>query len=343
MYPTLSRRTYWRYCLGVATVSGASGVRGRYAPSPTGALHVGNLRTALVAWLMARHRGGRFILRIEDLDLPRVRPGSSARILADLRWLGLEWDEGPEIGGGFGPYYQSARQDLYRAALARLRAAGHLYPCFCTRAELARIASAPQANEDSLRYPGTCRLLTNRQRQQFVAEGRTAALRFRASEGMLIFEDAIAGRQQESLAERYGDFVVLRGDGIVSYQLAVVVDDALMGISQVVRGADLLTSTFRQLALFAALGYPAPSEFAHVPLLLDETGTRLAKRGAAPGLEAARAKRLTPDLVRGQLAASCGLWPVGEPADLAALLAAFDVSRLVHQQATAAPAGLRWA
>lgn len=302
--------------------------RGRYAPSPTGVQHLGNLRTALLAWLMARSRGGRFVLRIEDLDLPRVRPGSTAGIIDDLRWLGLDFDEGPGSGGGYGPYFQSARQDLYRAAISRLQAGGLVYPCFCSRAELARIASAPQTPDEGPRYPGTCLRLTERQRRRLAAEGRGAALRFHVPETTLTFTDEVAGRQSGSPASRGGDFVVLRSDGVVSYQLAVVVDDALMGVSQIVRGADLLTSTFGQLALFAALGYTAPATFAHVPLLRDETGARLAKRDSATGLEPARTAGATPDQIRGQLAASCGLWPTGMAARLDELLATFAVSRL---------------
>jgi glutamyl-tRNA synthetase len=276
---------------------------------------------------MARRHGGSFILRLEDLDLPRVRPGSTDDILADLRWLGLDWDEGPEADGPFGPYFQSARQDLYRAALAKLDAKGLLYPCFCTRAGLARTASAPQEGDEERRYPGTCRRLTRRQIRQFQTEGRAPALRLKVSDEMLEFTDVVAGSQRQSPA-RLGDFVVLRSDGIVSYQLAVVVDDALMGITQVVRGADLLDSTFRQLALYAALEYSAPFQFAHVPLVRDESGARLAKRDRSVGLEAARERGMTPGSVLGRLAASYGLWAPDEPADLTGLLAAFDDTRL---------------
>ncbi|MGO8950603.1 MAG: tRNA glutamyl-Q(34) synthetase GluQRS [Ktedonobacterales bacterium] len=303
-------------------------MRGRYAPSPTGSLHLGNLRTALLAWLMARSAGGSFLLRIEDLDLPRVRPGSTASILADLAWLGLDYDEGPDVGGITGPFYQSAREYLYQAALGRLQAAGLVYPCYCTRAELLRIASAPQEGEDGTRYPGTCRELTDRQRRRFEAQGRSPAWRFRAPEGIVAFPDDIAGRQEGSVAERLGDFAVRRSDGVFSYQLAVVVDDALMGITQVVRGADLLPSTFRQLALFAALGYPAPTQFAHVPLLLDETGRRMAKRDAGQGLEALRSRGMARDQILGLLAASCGLSVLIQPTDLTELLASFDANRL---------------
>lgn len=300
---------------------------GRYAPSPTGALHMGNLRTALLAWLFARQAGGRFVLRIEDLDLPRVRPGATARMLADLRWLGLDWDEGPEVGGPHGPYFQSARQAIYDAALARLRAAGLVYPCYCTRAELARLASAPQAGDDAPRYPGTCRDLSAAERRAREAAGRRPALRFRAPDAPVHFRDTLHGPREESVAATVGDFLVRRSDGIVAYQLAVVVDDALMGITQIVRGDDLLPSTARQLALYAALGYSPPREYVHVPLLLDRQGARLAKRDGALGLDPVRASGAQPADVLGMLAASCGAWPSGEPASLDALLASFVPDR----------------
>ncbi|HEX6797271.1 MAG TPA: tRNA glutamyl-Q(34) synthetase GluQRS [Ktedonobacterales bacterium] len=305
-------------------------VRGRYAPSPTGALHLGNLRTALLAWLFARHASGRFILRIDDLDLPRVRPGATDRMLADLRWLGLDWDEGPDAGTGgpYGPYVQSARQAIYDAALARLREAGLVYPCYCTRAELARLASAPQAGDDAPRYPGTCRHLTAAECRAREAAGRRPALRFRAPDEPIRFVDTLHGEQTESVAETVGDFLVCRSDGIVAYQLAVVVDDALMGVTQVVRGADLLPSTARQLALYAALGYPPPREYVHVPLLLGADGARMAKREGALGLDPLRERGARPEGVLGMLAARCGLWPSGEPVTLDDLLAAFAPERI---------------
>lgn len=289
---------------------------------------MGNLRTALQAWLLARSSGGQFLLRIEDLDLPRVRPGASADILADLRWLGLDWDEGPDVGGLTGPYFQSDRQLLYLGALARLAAKGLLYPCYCTRAELAQIASAPQPGDDSAPYPGTCRTLSVRRRRELEAQGRRAAWRFRAPERVISFTDAVAGRQEGQVAERFGDFLVRRSDGVIAYQLAVVVDDALMGVTQVVRGADLLPSTFRQLALWDALGYPAPTEFAHVPLLLDPAGRRMAKRDAAEGLPALQARGQGREQVLGMLAQSCGLATSSRPVELVELLESFDRASL---------------
>ncbi len=302
-------------------------VRGRYAPSPTGALHLGNLRTALLAWLFVRAAGGRFVLRIEDLDLPRTRRGAAQTMLADLRWLGLDWDEGPDVGGPFGPYRQSMRQALYDEAIARLREKGLLYPCYCTRAELAQIASAPQGDEGP-RYPGICRHLTAKERAAREASGRRPAWRFIAPESSIQFDDLLSGTISESVAATVGDFVVRRSDGIVSYQLAVVVDDSLMAMTQVVRGADLLASTARQLALYDALGYARPREYAHVPLMLDAAGVRLAKRDAAAGLDALRAAGLAPSQVLASLAASCGLYPAETSTTPANLLAAFDPLRL---------------
>jgi glutamyl-tRNA synthetase len=267
------------------------------------------------------------VLRVEDLDRSRMRPGATARMLSDLRWLGLDWDEGPDVGGAYGPYTQSARQAIYDAALARLRDRGLLYLCYCTRAELARIASAPHGDEGPL-YPGTCRHLSRRERHAREAAGRLPAWRFRAPEAPISFVDRIVGSVTESVAASAGDFVARRSDGIIAYQLAVVVDDALMGITQVVRGADLLASTARQLALYAALGYTPPREYAHVPLALDARGQRLAKRAASFGLERLRESGMKSAEVLGALAASAGFWPESTPATPHELLAAFDPLRL---------------
>ena len=310
-------------------MSGASGARGRYAPSPTGALHLGALRTARLAWLFARAAGGAFILRTEDLDLPRVRPGAARAMLDDLRWLGLDWDEGPDCGGPYGPYVQSARGAIYTGTLARLRAAGLLYPCYCTRAELrsaqdAAIASAPHLTGAPIPYSGVCRNLTEHERRAREAAGRAPSLRFRAPRAPVIFNDRLYGAISERVSETLGDIIVRRSDGVVAYNLAVVVDDALMGVTQVVRGADLLGVTAAQRALATALGYEPPRDYAHVPLATDAAGVRLAKRDAAAGVEGLRARGVTPERVVGALAASVGLWPADEPATPRELLAAFD-------------------
>jgi len=286
-------------------------VRGRYAPSPTGDLHLGNLRTALLAWLFARVAGGQFVLRIEDLDQPRVRPHATERMLADLRWFGLDWDEGPDVGGPCSPYTQSERLDIYRSLLQRLHEAGLVYPCYCTRAEIARVASAPHGNEGP-RYPGTCRQLTEAQRRQQEASGRRPSLRFRVDDERIVsFTDLLAGPVRQHVQQEVGDFILCRSDGIFAYQFAVVVDDALMHLNQIVRGADLLASTPRQILLYEALGFPIPT-FAHVPLVLDEQGHRLSKRAESAGLAPLRAAGLTPAQVTGQLAATCGLVEPGE-------------------------------
>jgi len=283
-------------------------IRGRYAPSPSGDLHMGNLRTALLAWLYAKGMGGKFVLRIEDLDLPRMRAGATERILEDLRWLGLYWDEGPDNGGPYAPYTQSARLDIYQHYLAQLQRQGYIYPCYCSRAEIAHIASAPQQGTDEgPRYPGTCRHLSAVQRKIREASGRRPSWRFRVDdERVVVFNDLLAGPITQQVQQSVGDFIVKRSDGIFAYQFAVVVDDALMRINQVVRGRDLLTSTPRQILLFEALGFPVPA-FAHVPLVLDEQGKRLAKRQQSTGLSPLRAQGATPEQVVGHLAASSGL------------------------------------
>ncbi len=285
--------------------------RGRYAPSPSGDLHLGNLRTALLAWLFARCSDGKFVLRIEDLDQPRVRPGASERMLFDLRWLGLDWDEGPDNGGPYAPYVQSERQEIYRIYLQRLIDKGLIYPCYCSRAEIARAASAPHGNEGP-RYPGTCRYLTQAQRRQHEVNNRRPSLRFRVDDELTIsFTDLLVGPVEQQVQQTVGDFIVCRSDGIFAYQFAVVVDDALMHINQVVRGVDLLESTARQILLFEALGFHVPT-FAHVPLVLDEDGKRFSKRIQSAGLEPLRGKGVTPEQVVGRMAAECGLVDWGE-------------------------------
>ncbi len=304
-------------------------VRGRYAPSPTGDLHLGNMRTALLAWLFARKAGGTFVLRVEDLDQPRVRPGATMQMLEDLRWLGLDWDEGPDCGGPFGPYLQSERQAIYGASLARLQAADLVYPCYCSRAEVARAASAPQgAGDEGPRYPGTCQNLSAAERREREAAGKRPCLRFRAPDRLIEFTDMIAGPVEQNVAQVVGDFIVSRSDGIPAYQFAVVVDDGLMQMKQVVRGADLLSSTARQIALFEALGSAVPL-FGHVPLVVDAQGARLAKREQAAGVGALRAAGAAAEQVVGALAASCGLCGPGEAMSASDLLDVFAPERLV--------------
>ncbi|MGI6495037.1 MAG: tRNA glutamyl-Q(34) synthetase GluQRS [Kiritimatiellia bacterium] len=298
-----------------------SGYVGRLAPSPTGALHLGNARSFLVAWLRARASGGRLILRIEDLDHPKVKPGSAAQILDDLRWMGLDWDEGPDIGGGHGPYVQTRRLDLYASALERLRAAGLVYPCICARRDVEAGQSAPHASEDGLFYPGTCRgrFASYAEARSALPPDRLPAWRFRAPDNAAgRFIDLLCGPQRQCVARETGDFVLARHPAGAGYMLAVVVDDAAMGVTEVVRGGDLLPATHRQLLLHAALGLPSPA-YLHVPLVVGPDGRRLAKRHGDTRLSAFRQAGVPAARIVGFLARSLGWAAPGEellPADL---------------------------
>jgi glutamyl-tRNA synthetase len=259
-----------------------------------------------VAWLSARAAGGRFVLRVEDIDRPRVVPGAEARQLDDLRWLGLDWDEGPDVGGPAAPYRQSEREERYEAALETLDRRGLLYRCDCSRAEIARVASAPHPGEEGPRYPGTCRDHGMAER----AWKRPPALRLRVPAGEVVVEDRWQGIVRQDVAAAVGDFILRRGDGAFAYQLAVVVDDLAMGITEVVRGADLLSSTPRQVLLAELLG-GTPPRYAHLPLVLDADGERLAKRGGGVTLREQRAAGVTPGHLVDALARLLGLRPVG--------------------------------
>lgn len=299
-------------------------VRGRFAPSPTGELHLGNARTALLAWLQARAAGGRFVMRVEDLDPGRSRAEHREGQLRDLRWLGLDWDEGPDVGGAHAPYLQSERGALYEEALGRLAARGLLYECRCSRKEIAAAASAPhQADEEGPPYSGRC--ASGRP-----GRGGPAALRFRVAPGEVEFLDAIHGSVSFRPESETGDFVVRRKDGVASYQLAVVVDDAAMEISHVVRGADLLSSTARQILLYRALGLTSPA-WMHVPLLLAPDGERLSKRMDALSLRHYAEGGVSPRRIVGWLAASCGLASEGEELTPPELLPRFEPARVVNR------------
>ncbi len=307
-------------------------MRGRFAPSPTGPMHLGNARTALLSWLAARAPGGSYIMRVEDLDGPRVRPGAEGHLLDELRWLGLDWDEGPDVGGPAGPYRQSERMDRYADALRRLQEAGVAYPCFCSRAEIAAAAQAPHGpGDEGPRYPGTCRDLARAEAGRR-AQRRRPAWRFRVPAGAIPFEDGVHGPQRRDVSAETGDFVVARADGIPAYQLAVVVDDAAMGVTEVVRGDDLLGSTARQLLLYRALGLAAP-RFAHVPLVNGEDGSRLAKRHGALSLGELRARGADPRAVAGWLAAISGLAPPDARLEPRDLVAGFTLARIARTPA----------
>lgn len=320
-----------RTAVGQSNLQQARAYRGRYAPTPSGPLHLGNLRTALLAWLLARHAGGRFVLRMEDLDRPRMRPGAAARALDDLHWLGLDWDEGPDIGGPYGPYTQSERDPIYVEHIRRLIDAGLVYPCYCSRADVARAASAPHgASDEGPRYPGTCRDPERREEQRRRAGGRAPALRLRVPSGIVSFHDGLYGPVAQDVAATTGDVVVRRADGVPAYHLAVVVDDALMRVSDVVRGADLLDSTPRQIVLYRAFDYAIP-RYLHVPLAVDAEGARLAKRQGAVGLEPLRERGLSPAQVVGALAASAGLVPPGTEATARELLTHVNPAHLSRE------------
>jgi glutamyl-tRNA synthetase len=269
--------------------------RGRLAPSPTGYLHLGHARTFWTAQERARESSGTLILRNEDLDRARCRPEFVAAMFEDLRWFGFDWQEGPYRGGPCQPYAQSERRSFYQTAFDRLRAAGFVYPCTCSRREVALALQAPHAGEDEPIYPGTCRPKAG---QQPNPTTRPVNWRFRVPDGEAIsYEDGGCGPQTFIAGRDFGDFVIWRHDDLPSYQLAVVVDDAAMRITEVVRGEDLLRSTARQLMLYRALGLTAPN-FWHCPLMTDPAGIRLAKRHDSLSLRTLRANGASPAKLR---------------------------------------------
>jgi len=283
---------------------------GRYAPSPTGPLHLGNLRTALLAWLFARWQGARFVMRVEDLDPGRSHQHWIEHQLSDLHALGIDWDGEP--------VRQSERGELYAQAVERLRADGLVYECFCTRAEIREAVTAPHGDRGG-GYPGTCRDLSAAERARRRALGRPPALRVRGDGERVGFEDRLAGAVEGAV----DDLVVRRNDGAFAYNLAVVVDDAAQGIGEVVRGADLLDATSGQLWLAGRLGLKAPQSYAHVPIMLGDDGGRLAKRHGAVTMDERRAFGETPADVRARLAASVGLCEPEERPSPAELLERF--------------------
>ena len=287
---------HWRDCLEQGLVRRSEGYRGRFAPSPTGALHRGNLRTALLSWLAARLAGGQWLLRLDDLDTPRVVPGAEEQIVADLRWLGLDWD-GPVLR-------QSRRRGLYHAVLGALRRGGLLYPCRCSRRLLADV-SAPHSGLNV--YPGFCRV---RPPDWGVIDGRLPSWRLRLADGALLWSERLAQTGVLDGASQVGDVVLRRADGYIAYHLATAVDELAAGITEVVRGVDLWSSTAPQVAVMAALGAEPPA-YAHVPLWCDATGARLSKRDGAEGLAGYRQRGLDAAAVVGELAASLALVPSG--------------------------------
>lgn len=276
--------------------------RGRLAPSPTGLLHVGHARTFWTAYVRAREAGGVLVLRNEDLDPQRSRREFVDAFLEDLAWLGIRWDEGPDVGGPYGPYSQSERREFYLEVWKRLLEGGFIYPCTCSRRELSRIAQAPHEGDEGPMYPGTCRpvprLPGRPDQEREYASPAGVNWRFRVRDGEAVeFEDGNFGARRYVAGQDFGDPLVWRRDDVPAYQLAVVADDAAMRITEVVRGADLLLSTARQILLYRALGLTPPAWY-HCPLVLDEHGERLAKRHDALSVRALRARGMRPEEVR---------------------------------------------
>jgi glutamyl-tRNA synthetase len=301
--------------------------RGRLAPSPTGLVHLGNARTALATWLSVRSSGGTLVWRLEDLDRVRAVPGYAEAAEQDLTWLGLDWDEGPRLGGAHAPYAQSQRIDRYECALDTLLASGRIFPCELSRKDLADIASAPHARDSGRapRVPRPLSLPPGWLEDLRRGAGTAVAVRFAVEPHEIVFEDRVFGIVRERVADTTGDFVVRRRDGVFAYQLAVVVDDIEMEIDDVVRGADLLDSTARQIELIEALGGARPA-YAHVPLVRNARGEKLSKRDGGLTLASLRSAGITPAQVVGYLAASLGLLDRPLPCTPADLVAGFQWS-----------------
>lgn len=293
----------------------------RLAPSPTGALHLGNARTFLVNWLLARQNGWRVVLRIEDIDGPRIKAGAGRQLLDDLQWLGLDWDDEP--------VYQSRRRRLYEEALGNLLKSGRAYACTCSRKEVEAAASAPHAEDGAAVYPGTCRGRYASIEDARASAGRAPAIRFEAPDRTVELADVFAGRQSFDIAEALGDFVVAKADGTPAYQLAVVVDDADMNVTDIVRGDDLLDSTPRQMLLYEALGLAerVPAYY-HLPLVVGADGRRLAKRHGDTRLSSYRDLGVPPGRVVALLARWSGMADAGNEVAPRALLDGFNLDVL---------------
>lgn len=303
---------------------------GRFAPSPTGRMHLGNVYAALLSWLSVRSRGGRWILRIEDLDPQRSRPEYARQIEDDLLWLGLDWDEGGLDGlGDHGPYVQSCRGEFYAEALRHLEDTGRLYPCTCTRADI-MASQAPHQSDGRIIYSRHC-LPARLGGSAAGSGGHPAALRLFVGDESVDFDDAVCGPQHVELVSACGDFVVRRADGAWAYQLAVVVDDALMGVTEVARGNDLLLSAAQQIYLYRLLGY-RPPQFVHFPLLVNAEGRRLSKRDRSLSLAELRRDFTAPQLL-GYLAKAIGLRDTDTPVTAVGLLQGFAFAKLPHSAA----------
>ena len=300
-------------------------IRGRFAPTPSGFLHLGNIFCSLLAWLHAKSQGGSILLRIEDLDVTRCPSKNADQLRKDLEWLGLTWDEGAYINENSSEYFQNQRSAVYEEYFHKLQNKGLVYPCFCSRSEL-HAAEAPHLSDGRIIYPGTCRNLSTEERQA-KALHRAPAYRLLTKDAPVIFTDKHYGIQHHNLAHESGDFIVRRSDGVFAYQLAVVVDDALMGITEVVRGCDLLDSTPMQLYLYKLLDFKAP-EFFHIPLLTAMDGRRLAKRDGDLEVAKLRQHYGSPESIIGQLAYWAGQLEKPEPITAQELLPIFDMNKI---------------
>ena len=301
---------------------------GRFAPSPSGRMHLGNIFTALISWLSARSAGGRWILRIEDLDPQRSKYEYARQIEDDLDWLGLDWDEGGlDNRGSHGPYLQSLRGDIYAEALDRLNALGITYPCRCTRADILA-TQAPHEADGRIIYRGTCRPAVSPPYPRYDTTNRT--VRIYVPEETIKFTDGVFGPQSVNLSRHCGDFVLRRADGAWAYQLAVVVDDALMGVTEVVRGCALLLSASQQLYIYRLLGHKAPA-YLHLPLICNDQGLRLSKRDQAMSMEELR-RKFTAEEIIGKLAGMARITDDGAPCSAKSLISLFDPQKLPRQQ-----------
>ena len=302
-------------------------VKTRFAPSPTGHLHLGNLRTALFSYLLARRKGGVFLLRIEDTDAERSLESHVTSLMGDLRWLGLEWQEGPEIGGAHGPYYQSARGEIYATHYERLESAGLAYPCFCSDEVLRLSRKAQLAAGQPPRYPGTCARLSADEVRARLDQGLRPTLRFRVPPGRRVgFEDLVRGPQAYN-TDTIGDFVIRRSDGTPSFFFSNAVDDAMMGVTHVLRGEDHLANTPRQMMIMEALDLPVPA-YGHISLIMGDDGAPLSKRHGAVGLEALRERGYLPRALLNHLARLGHSYEDDGLMDPDALARAFDIARL---------------
>jgi len=316
-------------------------VRCRFAPAPSGSIHVGNVRTGLFSWAFARHHGGAFVLRVEDTDSSRVTEEAYHGVMDSLRWLGIDWDEGPDVGGPHGPYRQSQRMEIYRETVERLRTQGDAYACYCTESELEQRRAAAMARGEPPGYDGRCRTLTERERAGFEAQGRPAAIRFAMPEAEHVVHDLVKGEVRWASGQ-LRDFVLMRSDGTPVFLLAVAVDDLLMGITHVIRGDDLLASAPRNAAVIEALGGTSPA-YAHVPQVNGSDGKPLSKRHGSTSVEAFREHGVLPEALMNYLAL-LGWSKDAETTFLSRddLVAAFDIERVSSNPARFDAQKLEW-